>query len=155
MATISETVIINAPIERVFDVVTDPRRTGDWNPNIVDISRPSPLPAQVGTSWVQTVLMMGRQQRMNCRVTELDRPVSGRLDISGDQHATITTVCEPVPGGTRVTQTIEFRPPGGLFGSIAAGVAAPLLLKEMRQSMERQRIAIEREEQDGSAFRTS
>lgn len=148
LARVMETMDIRAPIEQVFAAVTDPRRSAEWNPNIVDVSPPSPLPIQIGSTWLQTTMIMGKPVTLQCRVTDLQAPVLGRLEVTGPQRATIVTTCQPVPGATRVTQTVEFAPPGGIFGALAAGFAGPMLQREVRRTMEGARTSLEAEWRD-------
>lgn len=134
-----------APIDRVFAALTDPRRGSDWNPAITGIHGVTPGPAQVGTQWNQSTLIGGREINLVCRITQLNPPTYGVLEISGDQRGTITTHCAPLGAGTRVTQTLNFVPPGGIFGQMAGGFLSNALRREMSRTMERQRMIIEAE----------
>jgi hypothetical protein len=67
------------------------------------------------------------------------------LEVSGDQRGKITTQCSEIDGGTRVTQTLDFTPPGGIFGQMAGGMIANAIRREMIRTMDRQRNIIEEE----------
>lgn len=146
MPTIEESVDIRAPIGVVFAAITDPRRSVEWSPSVIEVTNVMPLPVQVGTTWRQRARMAGTTVNLDCRVVTLQPPCDGTLEISGDQRGTLTTHCREGNGLTRVTQTLGFDVPGGLAGSIMAKVAQPIIRREMAQSLARVRDALEREE---------
>jgi uncharacterized membrane protein len=143
VAQVRETIEIRAPREAVFDAITDPRRTMEWNPNIVDLRDLQGIPVGVGSHWIQATSIAGRVVELQCRVVAWNPPALGVLDVSGPQTAAITTECSSVPGGTRVVQTIDFKPPGGLLGAVAGGLIGQQLGRELRASMQRQKAALE------------
>ena len=149
MTRIEASTVIHAPADLVFAAVTDPRRTTEWNPNIMEVSEASPLPPQEGTSWTQVALLAGRRVKLSCKIVRFQPPVEGDLEVSGDQRARIRTVCRPDAAGTVVTQTIDFTPPAGILGRMAAQVMGNALRHEMERTLERQRETLEREARSG------
>src|SRR5579872_4024267 len=121
MGEITETIDIRAPIDQVFAALTDPNRGQEWNPAITGIDGITPGPARIGTQWNQSTVISGKTVKLVCKITQLQPPNHGVLEISGDQRGTITTNCSSVNGGTRVTQTLNFVAPGGIFGQMAGG----------------------------------
>jgi uncharacterized membrane protein len=152
---VRETIDIRAPQDTVFNAITDPRRTMEWNPNIIDLKGLKGVPVGVGSTWIQTTSIAGRPLALNCRVARWDAPRLGVLDVSGSQQATITTECVPVSGGTRVVQTIDFTPPGGFLGAMAGGLIGQQLARELRTSLQRQKTTLERELGGASGSRTA
>jgi uncharacterized protein YndB with AHSA1/START domain len=68
MITFKQSGIINAPVEKVFSVVSDPKRIPEWRndvPGISDISGEM----KVGTTFVEEVHFMGTKQLL-MKVTE-------------------------------------------------------------------------------------
>lgn len=68
MITFKPSGIINAPVEKVFSVVSDPKRIPEWRtdvPRITDISGGM----KVGTTFVEEVHFMGNKQLL-MKVTE-------------------------------------------------------------------------------------
>lgn len=145
MGQIQETLEIKAPIDRVFAALTDPSRASDWNPALKNAQGAPAGPARAGTQWNQSAVVAGRTVNLTCRITKLEAPTYGVLEVSGDQRGTITTQCSEIDGGTRVTQTLDFTPPGGIFGQMAAGMISNAVRREMIRTMERQRTIIEEE----------
>ncbi len=145
MGQLQESVFIRAPIGRVFPALTDPRRATQWNPAVVGVENVSAGPPSVGSQWTQDTVVGGRTLQLTCRITRLESPTFGVLEITGDQQGKITTQCAELDGGTQVTQTLEFVPPGGLFGQMAGSFITNALRREMIRTMERQRSVIEAE----------
>jgi uncharacterized membrane protein len=143
MTQVIETIDIQAPQDVVFAAITDPRRTMEWNSNIVEFGDLTQYPAQVGTSWSQTAVMAGHSARLKCRISAWNPPSIGVLEISGDQTAKVTTRCSQVGDVTRVEQTIDFKPPGGLIGAVTGSLISQQLRRELRKTLERQKDALE------------
>ncbi|MBV9281477.1 MAG: SRPBCC family protein [Chloroflexi bacterium] len=143
MATVEASIDIKAPIQQVFATITDPRRAPDWNPNVIEVKDVSEGQLGEGSTWRQVTLILGRQANLVCRIARFQPPHEGLLEISGDQRATIRTTCQSQGAYTRVTQVIDFVPPGGVVGRMAAGLLGPTLKNELTQTLERQRQALE------------
>src|SRR6266536_1414876 len=122
MTHVEYTLDIQAPIDAVFAAATDPRRAPEWNHEVVEVADVSPGPTRVGTQWRQPTMMGGRVMNLICRVIHYDPPREGVLTVSGDQRARIALRCASIPAGTRLTQSIDFDPPGGLLGKLAGGL---------------------------------
>lgn len=139
MTVVEESVDIPAPIEAVFTALTDPQRGPEWNLSIVEVTDFSGYPVQVGTTWVQVVMMLGRPMRLTCRVREYQPPHQGLVEVSGAQRGRIWTRCQDLGGTTRVVQGMDFTPPGGVLGRIGMGMLKGQIQREMHDSMMRQR----------------
>lgn len=145
MARVQQSVEIRAPQAAVFAAVTDPRRTLEWNPNIVDVREVSSGEPALGTTWRQTAMIAGRPLELRCRIARWDPPRSGTLEIAGAQRATVVTECIHLGQATRVVQTIDFDPPGGILGGLAGPLIGQQLGRELARSLHRQRAALEGE----------
>ncbi|GAC1396447.1 MAG: hypothetical protein NVSMB52_09950 [Chloroflexota bacterium] len=147
MGTIEESIDIHAPVGKVFAGITDPRRTLEWNPNIVGIRDVPEGPVGEGASWNQTMIMAGRPVEVSCTVVRYVPPSEGVLKISGAQSGEVRTRCEQRGRHTHVTQAIDFVPPGKL-GMLASVVIGPAIRRELARSLARQREVLEREAGD-------
>lgn len=68
MITFKQSAIINAPVEQVFSLVSDPKRIPDWRKDVPRISEISGE-MKVGTTFVEEVHFMGNK-RLLMKVTE-------------------------------------------------------------------------------------
>ena|SRR5947209_7798991 len=144
MSRVEETVEVHAPIETVFAQVTDPRRVPEWNPSVIEVHGVD-YPVRVGTTWEQTVSVLGRMTHLSCQVVRYDPPHEGEIEVSGDLRARLWTRCSAGASATRLTQGIEFEPPGGRLRSIVGKAATATIRHELRATMSRQRETLERE----------
>jgi uncharacterized protein YndB with AHSA1/START domain len=143
--SVEESIDIRAPAALVFLALTDPRRGREWNTSITEIRDVTGLPVQVGTTWTQVVTMMGRAMTLHCRVIEFDPPRGGVIEVSGDQRGRLWTRCQEHGGVTRVTQGMDFVPPGGALGRLGMGLARGMISRELNKTLTRQRAVLEQE----------
>jgi hypothetical protein len=86
MPTIEDSIEIKAPVAAVFAALTDPHRTGEWNPNIIEVCDITDGRTREGTSWRQVAMIAGRKVNLTCRIQRFEPPYLGELDIAGDQR---------------------------------------------------------------------
>lgn len=143
MTVVEESIDIRGPIDTVFATVTDPRRAPEWNPSVVEVTDFSGYPIQPGTTWQQVIMILGKPARVRCRVSEYVPPHSGVIEVSGAQRGRIWTRCQAAGGVTRVTQGMDFVPPGGVMGRLGVTVMKGRIRQELYKTMTRQRDALE------------
>ncbi len=113
MARIEASVVINRPVEEVFEFVTNPKNDLLWQPGVLESEQTSEGPMGVGTTLRSVSQFMGRRMegigevigyKANKKITykEASGPTSGELSLT----------FEPVEGGTRVTLVGEWEPRG-------------------------------------------
>ncbi len=103
MAHICGEVMIDAPIEEVFDLVADERIEPRYNPRIVRAEKLSEGPVGMGARFVAQPKGMGAKGRMTLEIVEYDRPHrlhnivrSSYMQVDG------TLTFEEADGGTRL-----------------------------------------------------
>lgn len=153
MARVEDSIDIRAPAQVVFAAVTDPRRTLEWNSNIVSIDDVAGLPVGIGTSWTQVASIAGRSLTVSCTIVDYRPPHEGVLEVRGEYGGRIITRCHEHSYSTHLTQVIEFEPPRGLMGQMAMAMIVPRLKREIRQTLLRQRDVLERETQAAGGSR--
>jgi hypothetical protein len=115
MARVSGDVLIERPVEEVFDFVADQRNEPIYNPRMLQSEKITDGPIGVGTRFRATA-RSGRQAAvMLIEVTEFQRPrrfcsrtTMSSVDVDGG------LTFEPVAGGTRMSWSWEVRPRGPL-----------------------------------------
>lgn len=104
-----ESTTINAPIEQVFDYVSDFARHADWSEHGLQVTQDGDGPASVGTSY-STVAQQFGTQREHSTITDLERPRLFGWDSEGGLgvvHHTFSL--SEADGGTTVTRTAAFK----------------------------------------------
>ena len=113
------TIVINQPVERVFDYVSNPVNLPEWQGppvEIRDLQQSTPGQLREGDRFTTVLQFLGRQYETPTEVSayEPNRRLSYR-GTGGPVPTQITFIFEEVPEGTRFTHTQEVEP-RGLFG---------------------------------------
>jgi uncharacterized protein YndB with AHSA1/START domain len=101
---------IDAPVERVFDVVSDISQFSQAIPHIVRVELLSERRSGVGTRFRETRRMGGREASTELEVTEYEPPQ--RVRIVSDTHGTIwdtVFTTTGVGGGTELRMVMDAR----------------------------------------------
>jgi len=103
MTHIAGEVIVDAPVDAVFDMVADERNEPRYNPRIVRAEKVSEGPVGAGARFVAEPKGMGAKGEMTLTISEYDRPHrlhnvvrSSYMQVDG------TLTFEEVEGGTRL-----------------------------------------------------
>lgn len=104
---VSATVIIDRPVEEVFDFIKDMDNHAAWQTGVLESRITSPGEVGVGSTYKYVTQMMGRQISTTGEIITCDpnerfmyRSTSGPFQIVGGY------TFEPVESGTQVTQRI-------------------------------------------------
>ena len=114
MASVTNRITIDRPIEDVFTVLTDVEKTGTWFPGDIEERWTSPPPHGVGSTRRAVVRMLGRRSENDAVVTEYDPPNRARIEGTSPNAPFIGTLIFRRNGGaTDVEVTTEFALRGG------------------------------------------
>src|SRR5690606_17077299 len=109
------TLIINRPVEDVFQFLITPEHNELWMSMIINTIRDETGPVSLGSTWQHQAKFMGRQIDLNFEVTELEpnrrvcvRNVAGPISFHGCYRL------KAANGGTQFTHTLE-GDPGSFF----------------------------------------
>jgi len=115
MARIRGEILINRPVEMVFDYVADQRNEPIYNPKMLRSEKITDGPIGVGTRFRATARSGWRAVEMLIEITEYDRPrrlgsrtTMASVDVNGG------STFEPVDGATRMSWSWEVSPKGPL-----------------------------------------
>jgi carbon monoxide dehydrogenase subunit G len=142
---VERTVEIDAPPERVYEVVMDPQRLDDWV-TIHDHLEDSP-PGQLekGSELTQCLKLAGRKFKVRWTVVEnapCDRVVwEGKGPVAS--HAKVIYEFEPKGDSTRFSYTNEYELPGGPLGKLAGRTLSRMTKKALDGSLQRLKSLIE------------
>jgi uncharacterized membrane protein len=132
-------IIINTPIERVFNVFTDLEKLSERIDGIqsVEVLEKSPQ-MQVGTKWKETRVMFGKASSETMWVSELNKEKN--YVVLAESHGTkyrSEYIFRNTPNGTSVKMTFEGIPVTfiskilGVIFSFMSGSMAKMLHKDM------------------------
>jgi F420H(2)-dependent quinone reductase len=113
MIHIEGEIVINRPVEEVFDVVADERNEPRYNPRLLWVEKISSRPIGRGTRFRAATKTMGRPVEMTIEFTEFDRPRHlGSLTHMPTMEIQGALSFDPVPQGTRMRWSWELQPRG-------------------------------------------
>jgi uncharacterized membrane protein len=142
MAKLSKSILINAPVEKIFDYMNDPTNMPEIWPSMVEVSNVKELP-NGGVCFNFVYKMAGVRLEGVSEDTEWVRNQRTVSKSSGGIDAVATLIYEPTEAGTRVTVEDEYRVPIPVVGKLAESVItrmneheAEVLLANLKTRME-------------------
>jgi uncharacterized protein YndB with AHSA1/START domain len=118
---VENTIMIERPIEEVFEYVSTPENDPTWVSVSIRNQRTSPGPMRVGMTIEEDVKILGRTSRDTWEVTQYEPPtvIAYRATSGLLSGGVVRLRCEPVEGGTRLTHAVEDEPRGIYYKTIA------------------------------------
>jgi uncharacterized protein YndB with AHSA1/START domain len=120
MTLVRTSVEVDAPIEGVWEVVSDPRNLPRWDSHITSVIGVPEEGLAEGSAYSTDLRLMGLRSKVDAVAEKLEPPVFARIRLSGILDATVTTVLTPLKDGrTRLTQEVDYTFRGGRLGELA------------------------------------
>jgi len=108
MATITQSVTVNRPVEEVWDFIGDFENTTRWSRGVLEARRTSEGPLGVGSTLQTVVKAFGRRRTADYLVTEYEPNHAFAFEVtSGPMTSRARFSVEPAGAGTRLTASGE------------------------------------------------
>ena len=121
MPVLRTEVEVEAPPERVWGVVSDPRNLPQWDRHVFAVRGVPSGGLDVGTSYTTDIRFMGVTVHVHATVLDLQPEHTARVQLSGPVEAVVETTLEAIDGDrTRLAQRVDYRFAGGPLGLFAA-----------------------------------
>jgi len=134
MTKIERSIVIDRPIDEVFEFTHDLTKNLLWQATLVEVVLLTDGPMRAGSRWREVHRFLGKRIETVVELTEYEpntrsavKTVSGPVPLSG------TYLLEPVDGATRFTVTGEVNPQGIL--NLAEPVLARMAGRELESSL--------------------
>jgi len=134
MSKIQRSIVIERPIDEVWDFVHDTTKDALWQTTLVESRLLTEGPKRVGTRVQEVRRFMGVRLEMDLELTEFEpnrksslKAVSGGIPLSGSY------VLEPLDGATRLTETGELDAHGAF--KLAEPVFARITSRELEANL--------------------
>jgi len=119
MTHIERSVLINAPVEKVFDYIAEPNNLVKWVHNCLEVNEVVPEGTlREGTTYREAMkLPAGIKIKCVTRISKYERPF--KLDFESPFAGTYLSFAhtlEPKDNGTLVTEIGDYTMPGGILG---------------------------------------
>jgi uncharacterized protein YndB with AHSA1/START domain len=125
MSTVHVSTEIAAPVERVWDIIMDPDRFGDWVTIHRKLHSVSQRPLCEGATMDQSLRMHGVTFRVKWHLVHLNAPQQADWEGRGPANSRARIgyrLSGPDGGPTVFDYTNEFTAPGGRLGNVASRV---------------------------------
>jgi uncharacterized membrane protein len=142
MISAEASVVVNRPIDEVFDVLIDPSRGREWQGGLVEAELLTDPPVATGSQARYVIKIVGREMDSEIEWTEITRPTKIawqviKAPIPGEGSHTLSEV----EGGTQIVYEMSGEP-GGFF-KLAAGMVQKNMQKELQEDLNRLKALLE------------
>ena len=137
MTLVTASIDIDAPRERVYDLMLDPARLDEWVTIHRRVNEHDDGAPREGYGMVQTLCLRGANFKVRWTLTEAERPDHATWEGRGPAHSYARTsfaLSDTGNGGTRFNYENEFKAPGGFLGAAASRVLVGGVPKREAQS---------------------
>lgn len=141
MAVIKKSILINAPVEKVFDYITDQKKQTEWIASMVDIWDTSE-PA-VGAEYKWKYKMAGVLLAGETTVTELVQNKRLRTQSTGAADSNWLFVLDAKDEGTELELTIDYTVPIPVLGKLAERIILKRNEREAQLAVENIKMILE------------
>jgi uncharacterized protein YndB with AHSA1/START domain len=120
-------VVVDAPPDAVWEVISDPRNLPHWDRHIVRVDGIPPGGLREGDRYTTDMRFMVLRTSIDGEALEWDPPRRAVVRLRGLLDADVTSTIEPLSGGRSLLRhVIDYRFRGGPLGDIAARSLARL-----------------------------
>jgi carbon monoxide dehydrogenase subunit G len=136
---------VAAPPKRLYDVIMDPRRLGDWVTIHQRLEDAPPSPLKKGSQLTQCLKLAGKTFKVHWTVVENEPCERVRWEGRGPvaSKARVEYRFEPDGEGTDFFYLNEYDLPGGALGRFAGKAVARVTQKELEGSLRRLKSLVE------------
>jgi uncharacterized protein YndB with AHSA1/START domain len=147
---VTESVVIDAPVQRVWDLIMDPHRLGEWVSTHVSVENAPEGGLKEGSTFDQRMKLAGKGFDVTWTVTACDPPIRAEWRGEGPagSSASVTyRLSDAGDGGTRFDYANGFELPGGALGRVAGRVAGDRAARsQSRKTLARLKELLESED---------
>jgi carbon monoxide dehydrogenase subunit G len=143
---VERTIEIEAPPERVYDLVMDPQRLGDWVSIHAGLKQSPNGELRKGSELVQCLKLAGRRFDVHWEVVQAEKPKRVVWEGKGPVHSRAKVVYDldaDGDGKTCFSYMNEYSMPGGPLGRIAGGVLKHTAERESEKTLAQLKALVE------------
>jgi uncharacterized membrane protein len=129
MKSVKESVVINCPVDKVFDYTAKAKNWPIWQLMIVEAEPTSPEPMGIGSTYKGVVRLMGLSMKWKANVTEYKPNIKWSKNITS-AGTYITELVTYEPAGEAVKFTIRYEVKASWFMKLFT----PMMVNAMHQA---------------------
>lgn len=129
MADVASSIVINKPVEEVFDYIIDPSNYASWQDQVVGASVSPAGPVALGSVYTIGTKVMGRTMETQLKVSEFMENSRWAITTIG-VPTEVTSVFDFEAAGDGTQLTISMSLPPGAYPAPAAGAVKASMQKQ-------------------------
>jgi hypothetical protein len=143
MARVVNTVRIDGPVDRVFDLVTTTKYWPQWHPATVGVGGATERPLVLGDVVREQAQLGGHLYEGDWTVVEHTRPA--RLVLSaGSERIQISYTFRPAGGATEFERELRFNPKDFARGIADPAAVEPLMYRQSEEGLRKLKQLVEK-----------
>lgn len=143
MVKVEGSSVLNAPVEKVFDYLSDPHSNVDVIPGMVDVRDIEDPPNHVGGHFHWTYKMAGIKFDGETRILEWEKNRRVVTESRGGIRSKWTISYEPAAPGTKMTVAVEYEVPVPVLGRLAESLVKKQNEKELELMLSNVKTRVE------------
>jgi len=145
MSVVQASIEIDAPPDKVWEIVSDPTNLPKWDRHIVSVHGVPEDGLKEGSKYSTSLRYVGLGAKVSAEVLEMVPLQYAKVRLSGVLDATVETWLEPLDGErTKLSQRVDYRFKGGPLGRLAAHAVRTIgAARELRHGVEAQKRQVE------------
>jgi carbon monoxide dehydrogenase subunit G len=148
-SSVNASIDIDVPPEKVWEVIMDPGRLGDWVTIHRKLGSVTDRPLKRGSKLEQTLCLRGANFKVRWEVEQFDEGKCAKWEGRGPARSHASTEYKLRPdgnGGTRFDYRNEFKAPLGPLGSVASrAVMGGVPEREAKKSLAKLKALLEKD----------
>ena len=108
MPTVQKSILINAPVGKVFATHDDPNRVPEYMPGMVRVADVVRTRRRIGDSQRLTYSALGLRFPTKMTIQEWEKDKRMVINLQGGLNGTFTATYEPEGGGTKVSWLVDY-----------------------------------------------
>ena len=142
MIKVEKSIIINKPVEEVFNYVTAPQNYTKWQSGVTNIIEDRGPRNTVGSQFTEVRKFMGQEMHTTLELTEFVPNARWTAKVvKGPVPYEVNMTFQPIEGGTKVTTSVDGEPKG--FFKLAEGMVAGQLEKSLAEDEQKLKEILE------------
>lgn len=121
MTEVSVELEVDAPVEAVWEVVSEPRHLHHWERHVAKVRDLPAGPLHAGASYTAVMRFLRVSADVHVRILRWEPPRCAEFRLTGPLQAVVRTTLRPLRGGrTTLRHEVDYAFPLGPIGAIAA-----------------------------------
>jgi len=143
MVKVERSIVLNAPVEKVFDYMADPQSNVEFIPGMIEVRDIQETPDHIGMHFHWTYKMAGIKFDGESTVLEWEKCRRVVTESKGGIRSKWYFTYEPAASGSKLTVAVEYEVPVPILGKLAEVVVRRQNEKELELALSNVKARVE------------